>query len=206
MPFKALDVNKNPVCTFGFRDRLELKNKYPEGFTCPYCSQTMFPRKRYGGVLHFYHSSRCTSIMEHHPETKEHLLGKQLLYNEICQQIQTLNNNKLKVEIEYPIPQAGKHGRIADLMITYAGQPYIAIECQLASISVESLEKRTQDYLDQEIDVIWFIGKEADNRYNRDFLYKEFGECHVIEFQEDFVSNNENIFGGIFKHDKNTVK
>lgn len=180
MPFKALDSNKNSVCTFDFSNRIELIDKYPDGFTCPYCRQKMYARKPTNRILHFYHSAKCTSSIEHHPETMEHLLSKQALYYEICNEIKKANNTRLKVEIEYPVKEAGEHGRIADLMITYHGQPYIAIECQLASITTELLRKRTYDYAEQGIDVIWFIGKNADHQNNRQFLYEEFGDCHII--------------------------
>jgi competence CoiA-like predicted nuclease len=129
----------------------------------------------------------------------EHLLGKKALYYELNKQIQNSKNNKLKVEIEYPVREAGEHGRIADLMITYNEQPHIAIECQLANITVELLNKRTQDYEKQGIGVIWFIGKKADTYENRQFLHEHFGDCHIIQFEERIIENNETIFEAIFK-------
>jgi competence CoiA-like predicted nuclease len=199
MPLKALDSSNNAVYSLAYRNTLELKEKHPEGFTCPYCEQKMYARKPNQRILHFYHASKCTSKIEYHPESMEHLLGKKALYYELNKQIQNSKNSNLKVEIEYPVREAGEHGRIADLMITHNEQPHIAIECQLANITVELLNKRTQDYERQGIGVIWFIGKKADTYENHQFLYEHFGDCHIIQFEERIIENNETIFEAIFK-------
>ncbi len=64
-----------------------------------------------------------------------------------------------QIEYEFPIPEVR---RIADVVAKFPNGWIVAHECQLASITVEELEKRTEDYLYAGVDVIWWLGKAAD--------------------------------------------
>lgn len=164
----------------------ELRSKYPLGrLICPFCDETVFPRERKGCVLHFVHRSTCTSKLDRHPESSEHEQGKFSLAKYLKQQIQDDANTNSKIEVEYPLPECGENGRIADVALIYENGNLLICECQLSKITPHELEKRTHDYISIGADVLWFIGKDADTPENRAWLRSIFGSVGRIEFNYD---------------------
>jgi len=78
------------------------------------------------------------------------------------------------------VPEAG---RIADVLITYPNRWKTVYEIQLASITWDELSARTKDYEQAGIDVVWFLGKNADTSYNRTWHYNHFGGVNSISFR-----------------------
>lgn len=168
----------------------ELRLKYPLGsLICPFCNEVVFPRKRKGFVLHFVHRSTCTCSFDHHPESSEHEQGKVLLARYLKQQSQEYDNKSVKIEVEYPLPQCGQNGRIADVALIYENGNLLICECQLSKITPYELEQRTRDYISIGADVMWFLGKEADTSENRAWIRSVFGSVGRIEF--DYNSEEE---------------
>lgn len=162
----------------------EIRSKYPIGsLQCPFCKQAVFSRERKGFVLHFVHQHPCTSNISRHPESPEHEEGKLRLAKFLKQQISEGPSQGVKVEVEYPLPKCGEHGRVADVALVYDNGNLLIAECQLARITTHELEQRTQDYHSVGADVLWFLGGNADTPENRAWLRSVFGAVGRIEFK-----------------------
>lgn len=182
MPFTAVNRLKNElICAFDFEDANQIRNNPNyEDLACPLCGAKMFPRQGKYYTLHFVHQRQCTSLMERHPESFEHLAGKFFLYNTLKNQLRPYSNVEIKVE--YPIKEAGENGRVADVAAIFKTGYILVYECQLSSISPEQLDKRTKDYANAGADVVWFVGKSADTYENREYLTSQFGYYQTIAF------------------------
>jgi competence CoiA-like predicted nuclease len=124
--------------------------------------------------------------MGHHPESLEHIQGKFQIAYELNQQFKTegLQTGKdVFIELEYPLPDIGEHGRQADVMVLFENGHKLAYECQLASITTDQLAKRSGDYQAAGIDVYWYLGGKADSQTNRDWLSRNLGGYGLIDFE-----------------------
>ncbi|BAD79270.1 putative glutathione peroxidase [Synechococcus elongatus PCC 6301] len=169
MPFKAKDQQGSIVLATDFKSVLEIRKNFPKGrLFCPFCQTLMFPRKRQNTSLHFVHTHPCTTVMEHHPESPEHLQGK-LEISKYFQEVYKgmIDAQEAFIEIEHPISEAGKNGRIADVAVVFSTGYRIIGECQLAKIEAADIYQRTQDYYSISADVLWFLGGAADTPENR---------------------------------------
>lgn len=128
---------------------------HAEDLLCQLCDERMIVR--HGLILrpHFAHRRACTLPYTMHPESPEHLLGKA----QVSAWLRTQPGfTDAQVELEVPI-HARK--RIADILVTFPQGHRLAVEIQLASLTTEALTARTKDYLDDGIDIIWVLGKDA---------------------------------------------
>lgn len=177
MPFIAIDKNSgnridiltvsNPRTTLKTTDCI-----------CQLCGEPMFMKA--GPLIrpHFAHYADCTSEYKiGHAETPEHLFAKMELKQLLKEQFSNLEH--IEIDYEVPIPEIK---RIADVMITFPMGWRMAHEIQLANITTEELEERTNDYLRAGIDVYWWLGKSADNLSNRSWCIDEFGFSLSINF------------------------
>ena len=73
--------------------------------------------------------------------------------------------------------------RIADVCFVFPDGYKVVAEAQLASISVEDLRKRTDDYHRAGADVWWFVGKHAAQ--HAAWLRDTYGSVGSIEFTYD---------------------
>jgi competence CoiA-like predicted nuclease len=182
MPLTANCQDNIRICTLDFKDAHEIKSKYNKGsLTCPFCKQIVHPRAREGYVPHFVHNSVCPTKLEHHPESREHLLGKEALFKHLKEQVK---NYEVEVQIEYPLPEAGEHGRIADVAAIYKTGYVLIYECQLAAITTDKLEQRTIDYEREGCEVIWWFGKAADTEANRNWAKSRYSVSYQLLFSE----------------------
>ena len=122
---------------------------------CQLCDERMLVRQGFVVRPHFAHTKACARPYEGHPESIEHLLGKFHISQYLQQHPEFAGAT---IDLEVPI-HARK--RIADIMATFPHGHRVAVEIQLASITPEQLEARSKDYLDDDIDVIWVLGKTA---------------------------------------------
>lgn len=144
---------------------------------CQLCEERMIVRQ--GMIIrpHFAHQRACALAYEGHPESPEHLLGKEYMSRWLRGQ-STLAG--ACVELEVPI-HARK--RIADILVTFPHGHKLAVEIQLASITTEQLMARTKDYLDDGIDVIWVFGGNAlRSPSNLDWCKRTLGEYFQLMF------------------------
>jgi competence CoiA-like predicted nuclease len=122
---------------------------------CQVCEERMIVRQGLIIRPHFAHMRACPLAYASHPESPEHLLGKEQVSTWLRQQPDFADAT---VELEVPI-HARK--RIADILVTFRQGHKIAVEIQLASITTEALKDRTEDYLNDGTDVIWVFGRDA---------------------------------------------
>lgn len=126
-----------------------------ERLACQLCEERMIIRQGLVVRAHFAHTKSCTCPYAAHPESPEHLAGKASVSAWLHQQPDLKGTT---IALEVPI-HARK--RIADIMVTFPQGHRLAVEIQLAAITPAQLEARTKDYLDDGIDVIWVLGKDA---------------------------------------------
>ena len=81
-----------------------------ETLICKFCGGKLGIKHGLRRIKHFFHITPCTSSLERHPESVEHILGKEL----IAEHIKTSWKEYSEVEIkfEYPFQEIG---RIADV-------------------------------------------------------------------------------------------
>ena len=129
---------------------------------CQECGEGMILRAGLIKAAHFAHKpgSNCTYG---NGESVYHLAAKKY----IAEFLRTQGEKEFnaRVELEWKIGNR----RAAVVQIFEAGWA-VAHEIQLASITTEELEERTQDYLRNGCDVIWYLGKSANTQANRQWV------------------------------------
>jgi competence protein CoiA len=176
MPFIALskETRKRIDITTFEHPRQELNNG---AFICPFCNTPMIIKAGMIKQPHFAHINTCTSPYGSHPESPEHREGKAFLKRNLP--LRYPEYKDARFEYEWPIKEVS---RIVDLLAIFPNGHRVAHEVQLASITTETLEKRTNDYRRAGIDVIWWLGKAANTNANRDWCARTFGEVCSISF------------------------
>jgi competence protein CoiA len=189
------DTN-NRIEAPSFTNGHQIRMQFPH-LKCPFCESDVFPRDRQGFLLHFVHKTGCTTTLEHHPESIEHLKGKAYLAQRLSQELK--QHGSIDVFLEYVIPEAGEHGRIADVAAVFPTGYVLVYECQLASITTDQLQKRTDDYASAGADVVWWFGKAANNYTNKEWslanfgVYLELGFNFTTEFSEVSHTNDSEL-------------
>lgn len=179
MPFIACDSRKERIDITLFENpRNQISN---DEVFCPFCKSKMFIRGGPKVVYHFYHQAKCKNDFERHPESILHLNCKRKVAEALKAEINEYST--AKIEYEFPIVKAR---RIADIMAIFPNGWMIAHEIQLSYISIETLEKRTEDYLSAGIDIVWWLGKSANTETNRDWCREKFGVCYTLNLSENF--------------------
>jgi len=173
MPFVAVNSEGERIdITSMDNPRKTLK---PYDLFCPQCKGKMFIRGSKNIQYHFYHKANCTSKYKSHAESPDHLRFKRKVAEHLKNEVQEYSN--AKIEYEYPIMEIM---RIADVMMIFPNGWLVAHEIQLSYISEQDLQERTEDYLDAGIDVIWWLGKRANNETNRNWCRENIGICYTL--------------------------
>lgn len=145
---------------------------------CPLCNQELHIVHTDFVTKHFRHMVECQSDYKRHPESPEHLLGKKILAERLSNDWKEYSY--CKIEFELPVDLIK---RIIDVAFIFPTGWIVAHEIQLSKISINELESRTNDYLNAGIDVVWWIGKNADTIENRNWLIKNYGAVTCIDFE-----------------------
>ena len=131
-------------------------------------------------MLHFYHYRVCTSNYKTNPESPEHIAGKHFIGENF---LPKLNDYAIfKPQYEVPVKDVM---RVADILLDFNMGWRIAHEVQLSPISVEELTQRTDDYLRAGIDVLWWFGKSAETRTNREWAFDRYGFSLSLAFDDE---------------------
>lgn len=156
---------------------------------CQLCEQPMMIK---AGVIirhHFAHmpDKECQSMYKKgHPESPDHDFAKR----EVARVIEDDLSKRLTgftVDYEVPIEEIKRQ---ADVLVTFPMGWRIAHEVQLAKITIDELEERTNDYLRAGIDVFWWLGKSADTESNRTWCVKRFGFSFRINIVEQEIEDS----------------
>lgn len=177
MPFVALDKNTKERIdiTKIVNPRLALKSGE---LICQLCEAPMMVKAGLVKRHHFAHYAECNSDYEQHPQSEEHLRGKEIVAEYASDWFKELTS--AKPDFEVPIPEVR---RVVDVLFEFPNGWRIACEVQLASITIEYLQKRTNDYLRAGIDVYWFFGKSAASDANLRWSIGEFGFALELEYR-----------------------
>lgn len=156
---------------------------------CHLCGGELIIKSGLVRIKHFAHKpdSPCSCDYDRHPESYEHLFFKKLLSENLGGEFEEYLN--IKPTLEYPIHEVR---RIADIVFEFPNGWLVAHEVQLSSITTENLEKRTNDYHNAGIDIVWWLGKSANTKTNREWCIEKFGECYTLNWEEVCRYNTEN--------------
>jgi competence protein CoiA len=118
-----------------------------EKYTCPGCLEPVVLKRGIYKIPHFAHqaNAKCQQFSE--SETVEHLQGKL----ELAKMLDRFG----KVSIEGVLHATRQR---PDVLVTLRDERRIAIEFQCSPISFEHLKKRTTEYEQHGITVIWILG------------------------------------------------
>lgn len=145
---------------------------------CKFCNTPLSIKHGLVRAKHFFHKSPCTCDFERHPESAEHNLAKELIANHVIEFWGEYA--KVTLMYEYPLPEIK---RIADIGMLFPSGWLVVHEIQLSSITNELLNKRTDDYNSIGADVIWWLGKSADTRQNREWCIEKYGYSLSIDYE-----------------------
>jgi competence CoiA-like predicted nuclease len=171
---KYIDTNEEVVITDYENPR---ENLLKENLCCKFCEGKISIRQGLIRCNHFYHLNPCTSDFERHPESIQHNIGKQLIAEHIKQYWQEYASTNIKFEM--PLKEIK---RIADIAMIFPSGWIVVHEIQLATITTEQLQKRTNDYQSIGIDTFWWLGKGADSTANRNWCIQKFGYSLCIDY------------------------
>lgn len=144
---------------------------------CKFCNGQLSIKQGLLRAKHFFHVNKCTSDFERHPESPQHNLGKEIIANHIKTNWEEYGSAEIK--FEYILSEIK---RIADIAMIFPSGWIVVHEIQLASITTEHLEKRTNDYRRLGIDTIWWLGKSADSKANQEWCIDRFGFSLSIDY------------------------
>lgn len=149
-----------------------------ERLVCKFCKGKVSIKDGMLRAKHFFHINTCTSDFERHPESPQHNLGKEIIGNHIKEYWNEYA--KAEIKFEYPVKEVK---RIIDVAMIFPNGWIVAHEIQLSSITIESLENRTNDYRNLGIDVFWWLGKSADTKANREWSIEKYGQSLSIDYK-----------------------
>ena len=155
-----------------------------ENLACQACDGPMYVKAGMIRRAHFAHRlGECDfSLYERDQDTSpqerpEHLAGKRWLKEHLPE----IDPEYSHATLEYEVP-IKEVRRIVDVLARFPQGYMAAHEVQLASISREDLQKRTDDYAAAGIDVWWWLGKDADTESNREWCLQQLGGIYLLDF------------------------
>lgn len=154
---------------------------------CPFCDEPVVPvreHQRAGAWVQAYlrHQGTCSTGLAHHPESPEHHAAKRWIRDTIPG---VYGYPVALSDLEVRMPEIN---RIADVCFTLESGERIVHEAQLAAISVDELEARTNDYQSLGYAVVWHFGKSAATDTNKQWAFRRLGGCEVLTFEEHLVA------------------
>ncbi|WP_409013227.1 competence protein CoiA family protein [Chryseobacterium sp. JUb7] len=84
------------------------------------------------------------------------------------------------MKFEFVVPEIN---RIIDIAMVFPSGWVVAHELQLAGITTEHLEKRTNDYRELGIDTFWWFGKSADTKANRQWAIERYVHSLSVKYE-----------------------
>lgn len=181
MPFVALrkDTRERVDITEIENPRLTLRSG---DCVCQLCDKPLIVKAGLVIRSHFAHYSEsdCDTDYKYHPESPEHREAKIKLVEFLKTTYAEYTTAKLEKEV--PIPEIK---RVADILAAFPMGWRVAHEIQLAGITIDHLQERTDDYNKAGIDVVWWLGKSANTSTNRAWCIETFGYCFTLNIEKD---------------------
>lgn len=184
MPFVVEQISTGKrICAFDYENTQQIRDSFQASdIRCPFCKAEMILVGSNLKAIHWRHRAKmstCPSVRE--GESLLHFMAKKRQF-EILKAKSEIG--RYTVQVEYRFPDAGKNGRIADIAMFCSDGSIVVIEIQLSKISVEELEARTADYLEQGIFCIWVFGETALDANVMRWSYINFGGYHLVQFDD----------------------
>ncbi|RSK26487.1 hypothetical protein EJF36_06215 [Bacillus sp. HMF5848] len=151
-----------------------------DSFFCPDCKSPVMLKLGERKIHHFAHYQSANCSIGHEPETADHMAGKKLLYDWLCQQ-------KLNPQVEHYISSIKQR---ADVFVEWKGWK-IAFEYQCSTISPSLLNSRTTSYVQAGYTPVWILSHKKAN-------FKSFSK-----FQWSFICDFINKHGVLLSLDTN---
>lgn len=126
----------------------ELQTK--QSYYCPDCKGHVFLKRGTLKIAHFSHYNQNNCHLFSEGETKEHLDGKQLLYEWFMKQ-------GFFCQLEAYLPDLNQR---PDILVRINQTKVVAIEFQCSSISLKKMKERTAGYKNNGYDVFWIVGSQ----------------------------------------------
>jgi competence protein CoiA len=158
---------------------------------CPICGWPMIVKAGPKITAHFAHKpgrDDCPYAEYARGETQEHRAAKQMVRDEIANWFSDYGIATPALEVYIPDVKYARN-RIADILFTFPSGWRIAHEIQLASITIEELRERSEDYLSAGIDVYWWFGRDAAKQSNFEWSLKTYGFILEIQIRQQPGSN-----------------
>jgi competence protein CoiA len=148
-----------------------------DDIVCQLCGKPMIIKAGIIVRAHFAHlaDAECDTDYRTNPETPEHRQAKIELVRLLKETLEEYSTADLSLEV--PIPEVK---RVADILVTFPMGWRIAHEIQLSNIGIHEFEERTHDYNKAGIDVVWWLGRGADNESNESWCMQNFGVCYHL--------------------------
>jgi len=153
---------------------------------CPFCDEVLVAVREYmreGDWVSAYlrHKGECSTTLAHHPESPEHLAAKKWIRENIAAK---MDYAVATSDCEVRMPEIS---RIADVCFILENGDRMVHEAQLATIGVEELEARTNDYQSLGYGIVWHFGKSADTDTNKRWAFRRLGGCEILSFDEQII-------------------
>jgi len=185
MPFIALQqsTGKRIDITTIESPRAELR---AADMVCPVCGSPMLIKAGLIYRPHFAHKpgrEDCPYAAYSAGETAEHREAKELIRAHLGEWFSEYGIAQPDLEVYIPEVLHARN-RIADVLFTFPSGWRVAHEVQLASITVEELQLRTEDYESAGIDVFWWFGRDAFGKGALEWSVKRYGFYFKVEMLE----------------------
>jgi competence CoiA-like predicted nuclease len=170
-------------------DQFELLHSWHKAgvLVCPFCAESIatvhdYPRGEGWVRSYLRHKAECHTTLNYHPQSPEHFAAKEWIRSEVPI-IHGYDCASADCEVRMP-----EINRIADVCFTLKNGDRIVHEAQLASIGVDELEERTNDYQSLGYGIVWHFGKRADTESNKLWALRRLGGCEILTFDERTVA------------------
>jgi len=134
------------------KNQEELRNLSNSGLLrchIPICHKKMRFRCGDINIAHFAHIETCNYEF-YEPETKQHIMGKQMLKDRLIECFPTAN-----ISLETWIPETHQ---VADVLVTHLNGRRWAFEFQCSRISGKVWKLRHQKYMEADVKDFWIFG------------------------------------------------
>jgi competence CoiA-like predicted nuclease len=193
MPFKAIDSStKKPILSLWFKEADQIRAKHPS-LECPCCGSKVSAR---GGeskrmVAHFFHigsQSECPITAKYRNVTD--LTHHTLAVNTIYEHLKSNLLPDFDLDIEHFDPAIPD--RVSDIAkISPDGKMIEAHEVQLTKITIEELQKRSDSYEMNGVEVVWWFGKGCQTEDVKLWAMRRFGYYSMPSF--DFFTQEAEV-------------
>lgn len=178
MPWTAIEVKTGKYVNLAYKKLQSrffnvnvFKDVIGHDFVCPGCNNKVSPVKRANTRIFFRHSTngdKCTEKLVNYDDSNNHSEAVCVL----CQYLEDRYNEdgyknlygETQLVTEYPFPEINRRADI--VLLSDENKPIVVHEVQLAKISSEEVESRTNDYESMGVECIWHFGLSAANDTN----------------------------------------